>query len=125
MIACNVPLFSLFNGATSSGESLQKSPTTTATSTEIAANLAGKSDQMTIQKQATATYTATPTQTPTATDMPGAVGPVDYPNGINPLTGLSGRQSNPAKPATCHALDDQLAACCPPAGRAIFHTDRF
>ncbi len=95
IIACNVPLFSLFNGEISSGNSLlQKSPTTTVTSTQTAANLAGKSDQMTIQKQATATFTPTPTPTSTANDAPKAVGPVDYPDGINPLTGLPA--GNPA-----------------------------
>ena len=95
MIACNVPLFSLFNGENSSDDSLlQKSPTTTVTSTEIAASLAGKSDQMTVQKQATATFTPTPTPTSTANDAPKAVGPVDYPDGHQPLNRPTGRQSS-------------------------------
>jgi len=87
MIACNVPLFSLLVNDRASAEAAQNNPTSTATSTQTAVYNSVKSDQSAAKAEATAAYTATATQTPTATEVPKPVGPVDYPPGINPLTG--------------------------------------
>jgi len=89
MIACNVPLFSLLLNNQDNAEPAQEVPTNTTTSTQTAGNFGGKAEQSAAKAEATATYTPTATQTPTATatEVPKAVGPIDYPSGVNPLTG--------------------------------------
>ena len=75
-------------------------PTLPAASTEASGDLTAVPTETTINALPTATQVVRATDLPTETPLPGAtptlavVGPTDYPNGINPLTGLP--VSNPA-----------------------------